>query len=136
MSPNLDAAPAQPSAECGPDAKAASMEIASAALQDGITLVRLAGVLDLLGAQEIDLQMSVLTQTRGHLIIDLAGVTYMASMGLRRLMHAARSVHQRGFRLVLVGPVESVGRVLRSTGVDAVMPIYPTIAEAEAALTQ
>ena len=108
------------------------MDITSQELGDGITLVSLTGILDIKGAEAIDLHLSVLAQSRGHLILDLSGVTYMASMGLRCLVNTARLVHQRGFTLVLLSPTAGVQKVLISTGMDSVMPIHASLAEAEA----
>lgn len=99
------------------------MEIASEELTAEITLVRLSGTLDIAGADSIDLPLSVLANSRKSLLIDLAGVDFLASMGIRSLLTAARVVGRRGGRLVLLNPVPVVEKVLTSAGVDSVMPI-------------
>lgn len=54
----------------------------------------------------------------------------MASMGIRTLMLSAKAAVNKGGKMVLVNPQPSVEKVLRTTGVDTIMPIVPTIDEA------
>ena len=70
------------------------------------------------------------------LVLDLSGVTFMDSTGLKVLL----SVHQRaqlaGGRLVLAAPPRPVQRVVSITGLDEVFEIRDTVADAVAACTE
>lgn len=91
---------------------------------DDLTRIALDGRLDLEGTQAIDRQFAFATSTQPlRLAVDLTGVSYVASIGLRTLLTAARAQAGRGGRMVLVWPSEMVRRVLVTTGVDTLIPI-------------
>jgi anti-anti-sigma factor len=91
---------------------------------EDLTRIALDGRLDLEGTQAIDQPFGFATATQPlRLAVDLTAVPYVASIGLRTLLTAARAQASRGGRMVLVGPNEMVRRVLVTTGVDTVVPI-------------
>ncbi len=68
-----------------------------------ITRVSLEGRLDIEGTDEVDQQFSYTTTTRaGRFAVDLSAVTFIASIGIRMLLTAARAQAQRGGKIVLV----------------------------------
>lgn len=97
-------------------------------LENGITKVVLSGRMDIEGASAVDLKFSVLAGAK--IAVDLTDVSFMASMGIRTLMLSAKAAVNKGGKMVLVNPQPSVEKVLRTTGVDTIMPIVPTIDEA------
>jgi anti-anti-sigma factor len=63
-------------------------------------------------------------------------VSFLASIGIRALITAAKSVQQRGGRMVLlVGGNETVHTTLSVTGIDAILPMFSSAADAQAAAT-
>jgi len=102
---------------------------------DGITVVRLTGRFDIGGAQAVDLHFSVLAGSAQKLAIDLSRVTFLASMGVRTLMLSAKTMLRRGASLVVFGADDNVEKVLRATGFDEIVGIYPDVQSAKAALT-
>lgn len=54
----------------------------------------------------------------GRLALDLAGVPYLASVGLRLLMTTARALEKRGGRLVAVNPTDEAAMVLVVAGLE------------------
>ena len=60
------------------------------------------------------------------LVIDLSAVSLVTSAGLGRLVHLGRALHERGGKLALAGGSRTVTRLLRTVGLDAVMPHFPT----------
>jgi anti-anti-sigma factor len=68
----------------------------------------------------------------GHrrIIVDLAGLGYINSAGLRVLLVAAKRLHAEGGRLLLAAPGEMVGRVLDVAGFSAVLETCATTEEA------
>lgn len=99
------------------------MRLEQTSLPGDILLVKLTGPLDIAGAGEIDLPFSAIYGKHNKVIVDLAGVTFLASIGIRVLVKAARAVGSRKGRLVLFSPTEDARKVLRSTGIDTMIPV-------------
>ena len=78
--------------------------------------------------------MNVLAGSRRKLLFDLAAVSFLASMGIRSLLNIARVVSRRGGKIVLINPNAVVARVLFTTGVELLLPVRETLAEALALL--
>lgn len=66
-------------------------------------------------------------------VVDLTGVTFLASSGLAVLIGGARRVTGYGGRLRLVAASRSVTRPLQVTGADALFETYDDVASALAA---
>jgi anti-anti-sigma factor len=101
----------------------------------GVTHVVLGGRFDISGAQEVDPRFQELSNTSKLLIVDLAGVSFLASLGVRTLIMSARTQIRRGADMAVCGANENVEKVLRVTGFNEVAGIYPDFASAAAALT-
>ena len=112
------------------------MPIAVHDLEGGITRVALSGRIDIAGAQEIDLPMGIVAGSRQAVVIDLSGVSFIASMGLRCLVSAAKRVSSKQGRMVLLSPNAHIETVIRSTGIDTVIPIFHDAEEASRAANQ
>jgi anti-sigma B factor antagonist len=66
-------------------------------------------------------------------IADMTGTTFCDSSGIRVLLQAHQQARANHAELVLVVASAGVLRVLELTGLDVLLPIYPTLAEAMAA---
>lgn len=77
------------------------------------TVVELAGELDLAGANVLQETLGRLEE--GALVIDLRGVEFMDSSGLRVLAIAAQRTQERGRRFALVPGAAQVMRVFEIT---------------------
>lgn len=110
------------------------MQISTEDLADGITRVDLDGRLDIAGAAVVDLKMNVVAGSSKRLLIDLQRVTFLGSMGLRSIVIPARAVLGRGGKVVIFGPIELVESVLKTSGIDSILPIFHDLAAAVAAL--
>jgi anti-sigma B factor antagonist len=101
----------------------------------GAVKVILDGRLDINGAGVIDLQFSAIAGSHRGVVVDLASVSFLASIGIRTLLLGAKAVQRRGGTFVLLNPVPEVTKVLEVTGVTDLMPIYRNSDEALAAVT-
>jgi len=110
------------------------MQISTEELADGITKIALDGRLDIAGAAAVDLKMNVVAGSARRLLIDLQKVSFLGSMGLRSIVLPARAVHSRGGKVVLFAPDEMVESVLKTSGIDSLLPIHHDFAAAIAAL--
>jgi anti-sigma B factor antagonist len=111
------------------------MEMKIETLVDGITKVNLEGRLDILGAQQIDLQFNLITATHRKVIVDLEQVPFLASMGIRTLVIGAKTVKLKGGRMALLKPTPDVEKVLIGTGTDTVIPILQDLEAAIATVS-
>jgi anti-anti-sigma factor len=101
-------------------------------LPGNILKVKLTGPLDIAAAQEIDMPFNVIAGSRDKVAIDLSGVSFLASIGIRVLVMTARAIGNKGGRLVVYSPSEEARRVLQATGIDKIIPIAADEAAAAA----
>src|SRR5262245_4364651 len=66
-------------------------------------------------------------------IVDLKEVTLLASMGIRMIVGAARSLRNRGVVIALFDATPAVREILETANLDAIVPICSTEHEAAAA---
>jgi len=105
-------------------------------MADGVLKITLVGKMDLAGAQQIDLRFNALSGGHLKVIVDLSGVIFLASMGLRTLIMGAKTVNKKGGKLVLLNPTPDVEQVLVASGVDDLMPVCHDFAVAHEKLSQ
>jgi anti-anti-sigma factor len=85
--------------------------------------VTMVGRLDIAGAEAVALPLATLSGSKNGLVIDMAGVTFIASIGLRHLVSAAKAVRRRGGRLVLLNPKPAVAEVITTSGLADLLQI-------------
>jgi anti-anti-sigma factor len=90
------------------------------------------GKLDIAGADAIALPLATLSGDKNAVIVDMTDVSFIASIAIRHLVGAAKTISRRGGRLVLLNPNEMVTDVLVTCGVSQLMPI---VRSEEAALS-
>ena len=111
------------------------MQLEHTDLEDGIRMIRLKGRMDLEGSEAVDLKLTSLVAVRkGFVIVDLAEVEFMSSIGVSVLVRVARACMQRQGRLVLLSPRANVQDVLVRTQIDQIIPIYADLEAARTAL--
>jgi len=86
-------------------------------LSDGRAIVTLSGELDLSGASRLEAEVERLAKLEGPetVVLDLRGLEFMDSSGLRLVTLADRRLMGEGRRLVLVRGPEAVHRVFEIT---------------------
>ncbi len=95
----------------------------------------LTGRLDLPGTAEIDSKFAALSAAaERRVVVDLVAVSFLASIGIRSLIANAKAQQNRGGRMVLlVGDNVPVTKSLKSIGIEVLIPIFTTFAEAQQA---
>ena len=96
--------------------------------------VGLVGKLDIAGAEVIALPLATLAGGKNGIVIDMSGVTFISSIGIRHLVSATKTLSRRGGKLILVNPSDLVRDVLVTSGVSDLMPIVQNESEAYAIL--
>jgi anti-anti-sigma factor len=103
------------------------MDIEVSELQGRVTCVRLSGRLDAAGADRIDTAFTTAVVAAGRpAVVDLSGVTFVASMGIRLLIASARGLRVKGADLVLFGAQDLVYTVLDQAALDQIIPLVAT----------
>lgn len=103
-------------------------------LDGGITNVALRGRLDTNAAETIDMPFSVIGGSKRAVVVDLSEVDFLASLGIRVLLTTAKAVQHKGGKLALVAPEGNVLMVLKTAGMEALIPIFPERTTAIAAV--
>ena len=102
---------------------------------DEITVLQLAGDLDLNSAPVLEQELTAADGRRPRLVVDLSKVALVDRAGLRVLVAARRGVQARGgwVRLV-IPPGNALGhRVLGLTGPECLLPVHETVEQARGA---
>jgi len=85
--------------------------------------VTMTGRLDIAGAEVVAQPLATLSGSKSALFLDMAGVTFVASLGLRHLVMTAKTLARRGGRLVLLNPSTIVTEVIELSGLDSILQI-------------
>ena len=111
------------------------MELQYSKLDNDIRMIKLSGKLDIIGTGEIETKFTGYCSGENvRVIVDLSGVDFLASIGIRLLMLTAKSVTKRGGKMVILNPIPDVKNVLETTGIPAIIPIYSYLESAETVL--
>jgi anti-sigma B factor antagonist len=102
------------------------MEMNIQELDGGVILVALNGRLDLQGVHAIEPDLNATAGSRDALIVDLSGVTYIASMGMRMFLLVGKAMATRHGKMALLAPSDDLTTVLRTAGIDTAIPIHAT----------
>jgi anti-sigma B factor antagonist len=111
------------------------MDMAVEEVGGGITKVVLRGRLDTTGAVMVELPFNKVATEKRAVIVDLSDASFMSSYGIRVLLVGAKIVSGKGGKLVIVCPDNYVAKVLKTAGVDVLIPIFQSESAAAAALT-
>jgi anti-anti-sigma factor len=110
------------------------MEITIREFGDLGTRVVLVGKLDIVGAGKVELPLATVAGSRNHIVVDMTGVDFIASIGIRHLVLASKTVARGARKLLLLDPNPLVTEVLVTTGLQDLLPIVRSEDEARAAL--
>lgn len=96
-----------------------------------VQLFEVIGRVDSSNATELGSAMDrVVDDGRNNLVLDLSGVEYMSSAGLREMVRVLKRVKRGGGDLRIANPSDRVKEVLELAGLDTIFEIYPTQVEA------
>lgn len=86
-------------------------------LPNGVTCIRLEGDLDIVGVGAVETRFYAhCAGDPPRILVDLAGVGFVGSLGIRMLLQAIKTVSARGGRLVLLNPAKIVDSALDISG--------------------
>lgn len=99
----------------------------------GVRRVSLSGRLDADGLRSVEDEFHAAATAEPNVIVDLSGVDFLASLGIRMLVAASQDQEELGGRLVLAGPDAMTMRILKATGIDQLVPVHATSDDAASA---
>jgi anti-sigma B factor antagonist len=101
-----------------------------------VRIIELRGELDTNTAREVQARILSVVTPRGRVILDLTGVSYMSSAGLRVLLSLYRHTANQDGVLVLVGVAEEIRDTMEITGFWGFFRACASLDEALAALAE
>lgn len=100
------------------------MELNEEQLRDGIIKVNLSGRMDIEGVRHVESKLAEFGARSGlGLIVNMADVPYMSSIGIRALLMTAKSVSKKNGKFSILGPQPNVRKVLETSGIDRLISI-------------
>jgi len=99
-----------------------------------ILVCELKGRLDMVTSEATGEEiMSLVAAGNTRLLLNLAALDYVSSIGLRVFVRAAKAAHAAGGALKLCSPTPSVAKVLEISGMDNLLDLQATESAALAA---
>ena len=100
-------------------------------LDAGVLVATLNGRLDAVTASEFDVWFAARMQAgENRLVLDMAGLDYISSAGLRSLLAATKKLKASGGKIVLCGLTGAVAEVFTMSGFMAIFTVAATVPEA------
>jgi anti-sigma B factor antagonist len=107
-----------------------AMEI-NASEMKRVQLFEVVGRVDSNNANELGAELDAkVDDGKTNLVLDLSGVEYMSSAGLREMVRVLKRVKRSGGDLRVASPSDRVKEVLELAGLDTIFEVYPTQVEA------
>ena len=111
------------------------MQLDITPVSEQIVKVRLTGRLDTNGVDRIETRFIAAMVPGGkHAVVDISEVEFLASLGIRMLVAAARGLKMRQAKLAVYGAGPAVSQVFEAAALGQVMAICSDEAEALAAV--
>lgn len=95
--------------------------------RNGALLVRLTGEIDLSNVDQLQVRLDGAVATDENVVLDLTGIDYIDSQGLRLLIQLYGRQAKGGSKLQLVAPLGGFAReVLKMTSIDEEIEVLDT----------
>ena len=101
---------------------------------DGVVKVGLVGRLDTPGVDAVETGFTAAVVPRAaRAVVDLSGVDFIGSLGLRMFITIARALNRRNGRMILYAPQSFVAQVFETASLGDIIPVKPDAISALAA---
>jgi anti-anti-sigma factor len=95
------------------------------------TIVNVTGSVDALTAAELSkVLLNQVTDGRANLVVDLTGVEFMSSAGLRALLGGVKETRSSGGDLRIISTNPGIDKVLKMSGFHNIAKVFTSQAEA------
>jgi anti-anti-sigma factor len=106
------------------------MKVSVENASNNVRVIVLDGRLDADGAQAAESDFNAAIGAEPNVIVDLAKVPFIASVGIRLLVTGTQTQDKMGGKMVLINPDEVSRKILKTTGIDQLIPVHSSMAEA------
>jgi anti-anti-sigma factor len=104
-------------------------------IQDGISITKIIGRMDATTVPQFnDECQNLLKSGTGRFIIDLSGLEYISSAGLRGILTMGKACKASGAALAFCSMQAMVADMFKLSGFTSILKVYPTLEEALAGL--
>ncbi|MEZ5735453.1 MAG: STAS domain-containing protein [Novosphingobium sp.] len=101
----------------------------------GVTKAELSGRLDTPNVNQIETSfIAGIVPKAQNTVVDLSKVTFVASLGIRMLLSAARVLDRRGAKFVMFGANPAVMEIFETTALSDIIPVLVSEDDALAAV--
>jgi anti-anti-sigma factor len=108
-----------------------SMEIVDTGKEKNAIIVAVKGRMDAVSAPELEDRLGDwMDKGETQIIIDLGGLDYISSAGLRIILATAKKLKDKGGQLLLACLTKMVKEVFEISGFSAIIPIYESVESA------
>ncbi len=97
-----------------------------------VAVVTITGRIDSATSPVLDEALKKSVSANSKIVLDLQGVDYMSSAGIRALITAALAAQKSGGALKLASVPESINSILYTVGLNQKVDSYPSVEEAVA----
>jgi len=94
---------------------------------EGTVLFHFSGDIDISNMPLLWSNLKAACEDGDNVIVDLSGVTYVDSTGLKALLDCHDIFVGRGQRFAIAGPPTTLLKILNIVGLDKSIPIFPSI---------
>ena len=106
------------------------MKIVVTEVKQGVRCISLEGRMDATSAQAGEEEFNTSLTATNNVIVDLEKVTFIGSVGIRLLIAGAKLQRKMGGKMVIADPNVTTRWVIKTTGIDQVIPVFDNIAAA------
>ena len=104
--------------------------------QGDVTILAAQGKLDAMSSPELDKRLSSMVESGiRRIVLDLVGLDYISSAGLRVFLSAAKRLKQAHGKLALANLSAQVQQIFDIAGFESILPVFKTVNEAVDACT-
>lgn len=101
--------------------------------ENGVTVVAVSGSVDALTAAEMaGVIVSQIAEGRVNLVMDLTGLEFMSSAGLRTLLGAVKETRSNGGDLRIASSNPGIDKVLKMSGFNTIAKVFTNSGDAVA----
>lgn len=100
------------------------MKVSVEVTPQDIRCITLEGRLDPAGVKAAEADFDAAVAAGPKTVVDLGKVPFIASVGVRLLVNGAQAQAKKGGKMVLMNPDEVTRRILKTTGIDQLIPVF------------
>lgn len=106
------------------------MEISTCAHENNVMVLKVEGEVDAHTARDLSKTLTdLLGQGHHRIVIDVSGMTFISSAGIRAILYTHREAVRLGGKVRLVGPTDQVRRIFEIVGFFELLQITDRLQE-------